>query len=633
MRKIAIVSALVGLALCRCTVLDPETGSAITRPDLADSAEASDDDATNDASEAVAPPLEVDALASDAAPTDLGPTPPDDAMPDVGEPPDTDTRVIIPDDDPFNRGVLSLSLDFEPIALGLLLSDPTRPIPAQLAMGEDEAITVWVTMPPSDHQRDLTGKPTFAVRVPPSEGEASDATVPNLTLSSMVSDPSHLRERVTHHVASRLGLAVPRSTYARLTLDGEDLGLYVATEATDSPAYLARAASAEGSLFSTRDRADLWPWQVASLELVEGDDADRTSLDLLASRLETFRIAHLEGKPLTLAEALEGQVDLSAFTLAMAVDIALGHWAGYGRGLWAFSLHVAPDSTVTFLPESLGMSLDPSDIPNPWGGGGKLLWQCRLDAACRTLLGDALRAVGAALPALEAEASALRFVALRELQTDTRREVSDEEILASQAAVLGDLTNRPGWLAANLACASPGDVDRDGDNASACTDDCDDDRADVHPGAAEQCNLRDDDCDGVLDDAPSCPPCVEVEGPHPGSTWVLCHAPRTWEGAHEDCLSRGGELVTIDGEETQVALVRRALSHQWRSWWLGLNDRDTEGSFTWSDRTSSTFGHWNDGEPNDYAGREDCVELTPWGGGLWNDLPCDRELPYVCTLP
>ncbi len=44
-------------------------------------------------------------------------------------------------------------------------------------------------------------------------------------------------------------------------------------------------------------------------------------------------------------------------------------------------------------------------------------------------------------------------------------------------------------------------IDGDGDGFSPATGDCDETRADVHPGAVELCNDRDDDCNGKLDDA------------------------------------------------------------------------------------------------------------------------------------
>jgi hypothetical protein len=41
-------------------------------------------------------------------------------------------------------------------------------------------------------------------------------------------------------------------------------------------------------------------------------------------------------------------------------------------------------------------------------------------------------------------------------------------------------------------------TDDDGDGVSECAGDCDDVRAEIHPGAAEVCDGRDDDCDGFI---------------------------------------------------------------------------------------------------------------------------------------
>jgi hypothetical protein len=46
--------------------------------------------------------------------------------------------------------------------------------------------------------------------------------------------------------------------------------------------------------------------------------------------------------------------------------------------------------------------------------------------------------------------------------------------------------------------------DTDGDGYTTCAPDCDDARADVHPGAAETCDGADQDCDGRVDEGTSC---------------------------------------------------------------------------------------------------------------------------------
>jgi hypothetical protein len=66
------------------------------------------------------------------------------------------------------------------------------------------------------------------------------------------------------------------------------------------------------------------------------------------------------------------------------------------------------------------------------------------------------------------------------------------------------------------ACDNPGNADADGDGYLA-SEDCDDTRADVHPGGIEECSCDglDDDCNGVVDDfecALQCSPPQDADG-------------------------------------------------------------------------------------------------------------------------
>ena len=62
--------------------------------------------------------------------------------------------------------------------------------------------------------------------------------------------------------------------------------------------------------------------------------------------------------------------------------------------------------------------------------------------------------------------------------------------------------------------------------------------------------------------------------------------------------------------------------------WIGLDDME-EGTFVWQDGTPTDYTAWADNEPNDSNG-EDCGHIAEWAGGLWNDIPCTNEMPYLC---
>jgi len=56
------------------------------------------------------------------------------------------------------------------------------------------------------------------------------------------------------------------------------------------------------------------------------------------------------------------------------------------------------------------------------------------------------------------------------------------------------------------------------------------------------------------------------------------------------------------------------------SYWIGLSDARTEGTFEWLDGSPVTFTKWNVGEPNDWGSNEDCAEINAAGG--MNDNNC-----------
>ena len=70
-----------------------------------------------------------------------------------------------------------------------------------------------------------------------------------------------------------------------------------------------------------------------------------------------------------------------------------------------------------------------------------------------------------------------------------------------------------------------------------------------------------------------------------------------------------------------------------RNGWIGLY-RKANKKFYWLDDRpeEGNYQKWRDGEPSNYRGNEDCVELL--GKGEWNDIACSYNSPVsICQRP
>ncbi|XP_048579859.1 uncharacterized protein LOC5521691 isoform X2 [Nematostella vectensis] len=102
----------------------------------------------------------------------------------------------------------------------------------------------------------------------------------------------------------------------------------------------------------------------------------------------------------------------------------------------------------------------------------------------------------------------------------------------------------------------------------------------------------------------------------------------TWSQARSTCTRQGADLVSILNQEEQDFLIYQSKSSS-RSIWIGLNDRNIEGGWQWSDGSPLAYVAWNGGEPNDLVGVENCGEMVA-GNRLWNDYSCSQQRGYIC---
>lgn len=111
----------------------------------------------------------------------------------------------------------------------------------------------------------------------------------------------------------------------------------------------------------------------------------------------------------------------------------------------------------------------------------------------------------------------------------------------------------------------------------------------------------------------------------------------TWTASEAAAVAHGGHLVTInDAAENQWVVDTFAhFGGASRPLWIGLTDREVEGTFEWVSGEPFDYAKWNtaSGEPNNSGGsgyEEDCVYIIQQDSGnptvletYWNDLPND----------
>ncbi|KAM4603883.1 C-type lectin domain family 4 member M-like [Polymixia lowei] len=111
------------------------------------------------------------------------------------------------------------------------------------------------------------------------------------------------------------------------------------------------------------------------------------------------------------------------------------------------------------------------------------------------------------------------------------------------------------------------------------------------------------------------------------SLYFVSSDKKTWEDSRQDCLGRNADLVIINSRQEQEFTMRFG-----QRYWIGLTDRQTEGTWKWVDGTPMTTSYWGDGEPNSYEGiNEDCGEVRfSTLEKSWNDEPCEHLNVWIC---
>ena len=101
-----------------------------------------------------------------------------------------------------------------------------------------------------------------------------------------------------------------------------------------------------------------------------------------------------------------------------------------------------------------------------------------------------------------------------------------------------------------------------------------------------------------------------------------------WLDAQSSCAIWGGDLTSITTERENNYL-NTLITSSVGNCWIGLNDRDVEGMYTWIDGTVVSYTNWTSTPPN--VAKNDCVQINNAGNGMWESVSCDMTLnAFLC---
>jgi len=107
---------------------------------------------------------------------------------------------------------------------------------------------------------------------------------------------------------------------------------------------------------------------------------------------------------------------------------------------------------------------------------------------------------------------------------------------------------------------------------------------------------------------------------------------KTWNEAEAVCQSQiwkgKGHLASIHSEEENNFVSSLSTER----FWLGGNDLQKDGVWTWSDGSAITYNNWYPDNPSNTGGNEHCMEIYSPSEKKWNDNNCANKFKFVCKF-
>ena len=188
-----------------------------------------------------------------------------------------------------------------------------------------------------------TTRPSLKIKLNHTDKDAGIEGLTNLTFNNNQQDVSLMSQFMGYALFNAAGSPAPRCAYAKVTVNGKNLGVYSHVE-TVRRSFLRRAFGNNNGTLYEGPYVDFYEGWLGSFERKIGKDGPgREKIQQL--------IEVLESKDRNIEEAIGGLVHLDTFYTFWAVEGLLGFWDGYSGNNNNFFIYLNPETDkFHFLP-------------------------------------------------------------------------------------------------------------------------------------------------------------------------------------------------------------------------------------------------------------------------------------------
>ena len=185
-------------------------------------------------------------------------------------------------------------------------------------------------------------KPAMKVRFDKfEEDQLLGGVLKRLTLNNTIQDPSKLNTCMTYALYQSAGRPAPRCQYAKVEVNGEDMGIYVHIDAIKSSFLKRNFGTSDGNHYEGTLSDFREGWFGTMEKKTNEEEGDWSDIEALSAALEPENPNW---------ETVGEWVDLDAFLTHWALEAIVNHWDGYGGNRNNYHIYRELDGPFEFIP-------------------------------------------------------------------------------------------------------------------------------------------------------------------------------------------------------------------------------------------------------------------------------------------